>query len=233
MAAGLLASEVRGVVTLCPGDMSREGRESLVKGLAAQKVRHCQIFALDDDTYNLVADALPSALDFVQHFKARGEAVLVHCMGGVNRAPAICVGCLMLLERLPLCISVRIVVTNRGKVLTRRQFRAQLVKLASEKTLLGPMDDKSFLDPDPAPVIPGTVPHASWETSDDTRLLPLVLLSFQTGLGEEQKDSKGYTLRQWEEWYKHNGFSDHLVWMTARAKRVRQSLERLTLDGVC
>ena len=60
-----------------------------------------------------------------------------------------------------------------------------------------------------------------------------MLLSFQTGLGEEQKDSKGYTLRQWEEWYKHNGFSDHLVWMTARAKRVRQSLERLTLDGVC
>ena len=60
-----------------------------------------------------------------------------------------------------------------------------------------------------------------------------MLLSFQTGLGEEQKDSKGYTLRQWEEWYKHNGFSDHLVWMTARAKWVRQSLERLTLDGVC
>ena len=227
----MLASEVRGVVTLCPDAMSHEARESLAEGLAAQKVHHCEISARDDDTYDLVAGALPSALEYVQTFKAKGEAVLVHCQGGVNRGPAISVALLMLLDRLLLCNAVRIVVTNRGKVLTRRQFRAQLVQLAYTERLLGPMTDVSFLDP--APAIPGTVPPASWETSDGTRLLQLVLLSFQRGRGEEQLDSKGYTLRQWEEWYKHNGFSDHLVWMTARAKRVRQSLERLTLDGVC
>ena len=223
LAAGLLASEVRGVVTLCPDAMSHEARESLAEGLAAQKVHHCEISARDDDTYDLVAGALPSALEFVQPFKAKGEAVLVHCQGGVNRGPAISVALLMRLDRLLLCNAVRIVVTNRGKVLTRRQFRAQLVQLAYRERLLGPMNDVSFLDP--APVIARTVPPASWKTSDGTRLLQLVLLSLQTGRGEEQRDSKGYTLRQWEEWYKNNGSRDHADWMADRAKAVRHSLK--------
>ena len=89
------------------------------------------------------------------------------------------------------------------------------------------MNDVSFLDP--APAIAWTVPPASWKTSDGTRLLQLVLLSLQTGLGEEQLDSKGYTLRQWEEWYEKNCCRDQAYWMADRAKAVRQSLEDLTL----
>ena len=224
LAAGLLASEVRGVVTLCPGDMSREGRESLVKGLAAQHISHCEIFARDDDTYDLVADALPSALEFVRSCKARREPVLVHCFGGVNRAPFISVALLMLLDRLPLCIAVRFVVRYRGKVLTNLRFRAQLVQLAEKEGLLGPMSDASFLDP--APAIPQTAPPASWKTSNGTRLLQLVLLSLQTGRGEEQLDSKGYTLRQWEEWYKNNGSEADAEWMASRAEAVRQSWQQ-------
>ena len=65
--------------------------------------------------------------------------MLVHGYGGINRAPAISVALMLLLDRLPLCISVRFVVSNRGKVLSSRRFRAQLVQLAGDEGLLGPM----------------------------------------------------------------------------------------------
>ena len=96
------------------------------------------------------------------------------------------------------------------------------------------MNDASFLCNGPAPVIPqglGTVPPASWNTSDGTRLLELVLLSLHTGCGEEQLDSKGYTLRQWEEWYKKKG-SKAEDWMAVRAQAVRQSWQLLPLREV-
>ena len=133
----------------------------------------------------------------------------------------------MLLERLPLCIAVRFVVRYRGKVLTNLRFRAQLVQLAEKEGLLGPMSDASFLDP--APAIPRTAPPASWKTSDGTRLLQLALLSLHTGRGEEQLDSKGYTLRQWEEWYEKKGSKAEVDWMAVRAQAVRQSWQLLTL----
>ena len=62
------------------------------------------------------------------------------------------------------------------------------------------------------------------KTSDGTRLLQLVLLSLRTGRGEEQLDSKGYTLRQWEEWYETKGSQADADWMKARAQAVRRQL---------
>ena len=96
------------------------------------------IFA-ESKTYDLLADAVPRALEFVKPFYTRRVPVLVHCYGGGNLAAVISVALLLLLDRLPLCISVRFVVSNRGKVLTSRRFRAQLVQLAGDEGLLGPM----------------------------------------------------------------------------------------------
>ena len=144
--------QIAAVITLCPEDMSVEARESLAKGLSAKDVRHYELFARDDATYDLVGDAVLRAVEFVRPHYARGEPVLVHCFGGVNRAPAVGVALLMILDRLPLRIAVRTVVTKRGKVLTRRPFRAQLVQLAETQGLLGPMNDSSW-------------PPASWKTS--------------------------------------------------------------------
>ena len=227
-------TKIAAVLTLCPDAKSRESSYSLFQGLDTHGVRHCEIDARDDKTYDLVAHAVPKALEFVKQFYERGDPVLVHCFGGINRAPAIAVAFMLLLERLELCISVRLVVRNRGKVLTNRRFRAQLVQLAGDEGLLGPMNDASFLCNGPAPVIPqglGTVPPASWNTSDGTWLLELALLSLHTGRGEEQLDSKGYTLRQWEEWYKKKG-SKAEDWMAVRAQAVRQSWQLLPLREV-
>ena len=129
---------IAAVLTLCPDTMNSQEGLSLAEGLAAHGFSHFQIDARDSETYDL-ADAVQKALEFVRPFYDRKEPVLVHCFGGINRAAAISVALLMLLDRLPLCISVRLVVTNRGKVLTRRQFRAQLVQLAGDEGLLGPM----------------------------------------------------------------------------------------------
>ena len=71
-----------------------------------------------------------------------------------------------------------------------------------------------------------TAPPASWKTSDGTLLLQLVLLSLQTGRGEEQLDSNGYTLRQWEEYYEKNGTRAEANWMAGRAQAVRQSWQQ-------
>ena len=124
--------KIAAVLTLCPNDMSREYSNSLSQGLHTHGVLHqCIIDARDDKTYDLVAHAVPKALEFVQLFYDRGDPVLVHCYGGINRAPAISVALMLLLQKLPLCDAVRLVVSCRGKVLTNRRFRAQLVQLAS------------------------------------------------------------------------------------------------------
>ena len=214
---------IAAVLTLCSDTMNSQEGLSLAEGLAAHGFSHFQIDAQDSETYDL-ADAVQKALEFVRPFYYRKEPVLVHCFGGINRAAVISVALLMLLDRLPLCIAVRFVVRYRGKVLTNLRFRAQLVQLAEKEGLLGPMSDASFLDP--APAIPQTAPPASWKTSNGTRLLQLVLLSLQTGRGEEQLDSKGYTLRQWEEWYKNNGSEADAEWMASRAEAVRQSWQQ-------
>ena len=222
----LRGRHIAAVLTLCRDAMSCEDKKSLAEGLAAQNIAHCTVDARDAETYDLVADALPQALQFVQQFHDRTEPVLVHCFGGVNRAPAISVALVLLLDGLPLSIAVRLVVSSRGKVLTNRRFRAQLVQLAERKGLLGPMNDASFMCNDTGGL--GTVPPASWKTSDGTRLLQLVLLSLRTGRGEEQLDSKGFTLRQWEEWYKNQGSKADADWMALRARAVRQSWQQLS-----
>ena len=64
---GLRDRAIAAVLTLCPDDISDEGRASLAKGLAVQRIHHCEIGAQDAKTYDL-ADAVPRALAFVHSF---------------------------------------------------------------------------------------------------------------------------------------------------------------------
>ena len=63
-------------------------------------------------------------------FFGRRAPVLVHCYGGINRSAFVVVALLMMLAEMPLLVALRAVAANRGKVLTNRSFRAQLLEFA-------------------------------------------------------------------------------------------------------
>ena len=56
--------------------------------------------------------------------------MLVHCYGGINRSVFVAVALLMLLENMNLADALRAVAATRGRVLTNRSFRAQLLEVA-------------------------------------------------------------------------------------------------------
>jgi hypothetical protein len=214
----LLDRGIAAILSLCVDHMQDLKRDDFSKYLAAQGVSHREVDARDDSMYNILPDAVPAALDFVRPFYERGVPVLVHCYGGVNRAVAVSLALMMLLGGSPLLSAVRTVVSMRGKCLTNRRFRVQLVQLASENGLLGPGEDPSLH------IDKAVVPPASWKTDDGTRLLELVKMSIRTGSGENLRDSKGYTLCQWEEWYALHGRQGDAAWMADRARAVRALL---------
>ena len=55
---------------------------------------------------------------------------MVHCHGGIDRSVFVAVALLILLESRPLTSAMRAVAASRGKVLSNRSFRAQLLEVA-------------------------------------------------------------------------------------------------------
>ena len=78
----------------------------------------------------MISVALPAAISFATPFFARRAPVLVHCHTGMNRSAFIVVALLILLEGMPLTDALRAVTAARGKVLTNRSLRAQLLEIA-------------------------------------------------------------------------------------------------------
>ena len=77
-------TKIAAVLTLCPDAKSRESSYSLFQGLDTHGVRHCEIDARDDKTYDLVAHAVPKALEFVQSFMTGGIRCLFTAMAGLT-----------------------------------------------------------------------------------------------------------------------------------------------------
>ena len=68
-------------------------------------------------------------------------------------------------------------------------------------------------------------PPCSWGTREDaTLLLGVVALALRTGRGEELRDRRGYTLRDWEAWAEEDSRAKRPV--TARVRSVRRLLSR-------
>lgn len=127
---------ITAVLTLCKDRLVDADRARLAAGMEKAGLRLLVLDARDRahfDIFGQASDILRKAIEFAGHARQGGGRLLVHCFGGVNRAGAISVALLMLVDRMPLLQAAEAVVGKRGRVLSNRGFRRQLVQLASRE----------------------------------------------------------------------------------------------------
>lgn len=121
------------VLNLCPEHMSdtkelRElGQQMKEKGILYQELK-----ARDMRTFDIIHKiVLPDAADLMEDWiEKQGKKVLVNCFGGVNRSAVTLAGYLVLRKNEPLVPTVQKMAEMRGRVLSNRIFRLQLVRAA-------------------------------------------------------------------------------------------------------
>ncbi len=94
-------------------------------------VSYLELDAEDTANYDL-SKHFSDALDYIQKAKDSGGKVLVHCRKGVNRSAAIAIAYLMIEHKKTIWDTVRMVKDLRGKILTNKNFRLQLILYARE-----------------------------------------------------------------------------------------------------
>ena len=130
VAEGPRALSFEGILSLCSEGMRKVEGIDRFGHLQISGCAHQVLAASDSDGFDMISVALPAAISFVTPFFARRAPVLVHCHTGMNRSAFIVVALLILLEGMPLTDALRAVTAARGKVLTNRSLRAQLLEIA-------------------------------------------------------------------------------------------------------
>ena len=80
-----------------------------------------------------------AASTFIRAAAAAGGRCLVHCVAGINRSGVLVVAELMMSERLEVLTALARAKRVRRLILWNESFQLQLVSLAEEHGLLGPM----------------------------------------------------------------------------------------------
>lgn len=97
---------------------------------------YLRVDAEDHPRYK-ITDDFPICFEFLdrmeQTYKGRNVSVLVHCIQGLNRSAAVCVGWLLKRHRMPLHDAIELVSSRRPGILSNRSFLRQLI--AYERTL--------------------------------------------------------------------------------------------------
>ena len=102
-------------------------------------LHYLQLHADDDEGYPILTKHLLAASAFIRTAREQGGRVLIHCQAGINRSGCIAVAELMLTERLPVLEAIQRVKAARGVLLSNTSFQRQLVELARDNGLLGPL----------------------------------------------------------------------------------------------
>lgn len=69
------------------------------------------------DEYPLLGNHLEEFVEFIEEQRAAGGRVLVHCIAGVNRSAALCVGYMIKHLRWPLSVAMQHALTARPMIL--------------------------------------------------------------------------------------------------------------------
>ena len=120
-----------GILSLCPESIRRVDGVNRFGQLQGFGCAHTVVAASDSMGFDMISRALPAAMDFARPFFQSRAPVLVHGCGGMNRSAFIVAALLVLLEDLPLMDALRTIAASRGRVLTNRSFRAQLLDIAA------------------------------------------------------------------------------------------------------
>eukprot|EP00930_Biecheleria_cincta_P058664 TRINITY_DN4446_c0_g1_i1.p1 TRINITY_DN4446_c0_g1~~TRINITY_DN4446_c0_g1_i1.p1 ORF type:complete len:188 (+),score=31.97 TRINITY_DN4446_c0_g1_i1:43-606(+) len=94
------------------------------------------INADDDEEYDIFAEDVPRALDFIESGLAKGASILVHCFAGMNRSATVCAAWRLRAEKQGLSGVVRHLASRRGIVLQNSTFMMGLVRIARRESLL-------------------------------------------------------------------------------------------------
>ena len=120
-----------GILSLCPESMGRVDGVNRFGQLQGFGCAHQVVAASDSMGFDMISQALPAAMNFARPFFERRATLLVHGRDGINRSAFIVAALLVLLEDMPLTDALRAIAASRGRVLTNRSLRAQLLEIAA------------------------------------------------------------------------------------------------------
>ena len=106
------------------------------------KIKYMGFAAEDDDDYNIFQH-FDDVYRFIEEARKSGGKALVHCIMGVNRSGALCVGYTMIYKNMGPISAVEFVKKARGCLLSNENFQRQLVTLARKRGYL--VNDKNYL----------------------------------------------------------------------------------------
>ena len=84
--------------------------------------------AIDNPDYELVKKHLDDFIDFVDECRREKRSVIVHCVAGINRSAALCVGYLVEREKMSLKDAIALCYEKRPFILTNEHFVMQLIE---------------------------------------------------------------------------------------------------------
>ena len=131
VAGGLCECGFAGILSLCHEKMHLVRGVNRFGQLQGPGPVHQVVAASDSMGFDMIGHALPAAMHFARPFFRSRAPLLVHCCGGLNRSAFIVAALLVLLEDMPLTDALRAIAASRGRVLTNRSFRAQLLDIAA------------------------------------------------------------------------------------------------------
>lgn len=142
----------------------------------SDRFRVLDIRSQDTESYDIFAEDVPRALDFIQSCLKVGGRMLVHCAAGRNRSVTVCAAWMMYEERMMLVDVVRLLARRRGLVLDNNAFLVGLVRIARAEGLLmnvASLSDHDALEQDEfaraeasrdeARVIPPDAANTTWQ----------------------------------------------------------------------
>jgi hypothetical protein len=112
------------VISMCPEKM--ESSNTIIGQLQHENVQCYSVPALDTDSY----DILPIVEEYggiISKSVNAGTKTFIHCWGGINRAPALVLGYMVLIKGEPIIDAFTRIVNARGEVLTNKVFRRQII----------------------------------------------------------------------------------------------------------
>ena len=128
--------EIKAVVNCAPSVCKTPKDKYKQNGIA-----FLEIDARDDRSFPLLKECLSGCSQFITAQHAAGNAVLVHCMAGVNRSATLAVGHLLLKQKRNLFELFAECVAARPAILQNPSFQLQLCALAQRNGLLYEPDE--------------------------------------------------------------------------------------------
>jgi protein-tyrosine phosphatase len=122
--------KVGAVISMCPEEV--QAYKGIIAELIVANVNCFTAHASDNDSYDILPIIELCGPILSKSVDAKRKT-FIHCWGGINRAPALVLGFMVLHKDYPIIDAFNRIVKARGEVLTNKYFRRQIVTAALGK----------------------------------------------------------------------------------------------------